>query len=164
VSLTAAINRPDLSADSRFTTADNRIKNYAQLYEELKRTFAEKPLEEWLPILEQADVPHEPVLTVDQALSSEKSSNPIWAAEHPVYGTVRTVAPAIEMSETPLKNTLPPPGPGEHSEQILAEYGFSAEEIRDLSAAGVLGFTAAKRDGAPGKAKSAASRAVAGEG
>lgn len=164
LNLTAGIDRIDLRADSRFATADDRIKNYPQLYEELKRSFAEKPIEEWLPILEKADVAHEPVLSVDEALSSEKSSDPIWSTEHPAYGTVRTVAPPIELSETPLKNGLPPPGPGEHSEEILAEHGFSPEEIREFLSAGVLGSPVLKRGSSLGEAKTGSKRPAAGEG
>lgn len=56
--------------------------------------------------------------------------------DHPKAGRVRTVAPAVRMSETPATIDRPAPMVGEHGREILAEYGLPAAEIEALLASG----------------------------
>jgi crotonobetainyl-CoA:carnitine CoA-transferase CaiB-like acyl-CoA transferase len=60
----------------------------------------------------------------------------ITSYEHPRGGTVRVVAPAVKMSETPATIERPAPLIGQHGREILAEFGVPAEEIEALEAAG----------------------------
>jgi len=53
-------------------------------------------------------------------------------------GVVRTVASPFRMSATPPNYRFPPPGVGEHTEEILEEMGYSHNEREALRAAGVL--------------------------
>ena len=54
--------------------------------------------------------------------------------EHPRAGTVRVVAPAVKMSETPATIERPAPLVGQHGREILAEFGFGKDEIAALEA------------------------------
>ena len=56
----------------------------------------------------------------------------ITTYEHPRAGTVKVVAPAVKMSETPATIDRPAPLVGEHTAEILAEFGYGPEEIRAL--------------------------------
>lgn len=56
----------------------------------------------------------------------------ITSYEHPVGGTVKVIAPAVKMSETPATIERPAPLVGEHGREILSEYGISAAEIAEL--------------------------------
>ena len=49
----------------------------------------------------------------------------ITTYEHPKAGTVKVVAPAVKMSETPATIDRPAPMVGEHTDEILAEFGYS---------------------------------------
>lgn len=60
----------------------------------------------------------------------------ITSYEHPVAGTVRVIAPAVKMSETPATIERPAPLVGQHGREILAEYGVSADEIARLEQSG----------------------------
>ncbi|MBB3931742.1 crotonobetainyl-CoA:carnitine CoA-transferase CaiB-like acyl-CoA transferase [Kaistia hirudinis] len=60
----------------------------------------------------------------------------ITSYEHPKAGTVKVVAPAVGMSETPPSIDRPAPMVGEHGREILAEFGFAADEIDALEASG----------------------------
>ncbi|MHB1952441.1 MAG: CaiB/BaiF CoA transferase family protein [Sulfobacillus sp.] len=60
----------------------------------------------------------------------------ITTYEHPKVGTVRIVAPAVKMSETPAAIDRPAPLVGEHGREILREFGISADEIAALEADG----------------------------
>jgi crotonobetainyl-CoA:carnitine CoA-transferase CaiB-like acyl-CoA transferase len=51
----------------------------------------------------------------------------ITSYEHPTAGTVKVVAPAVKMSATPATISRPAPLVGEHTREILAEYGFESE-------------------------------------
>lgn len=59
--------------------------------------------------------------------------------DHPVAGRVRVVAPAVSFSETPAAITRPAPLVGEHSREILAEYGFDEEAIARFIEDGAVG-------------------------
>ena len=48
---------------------------------------------------------------------------------HDKYGEVKTVSPAVKMSETPTKISRPVPMIGEHGFEILKEFGYSDDEI-----------------------------------
>lgn len=60
----------------------------------------------------------------------------IGSYEHPTAGTVRVVAPAVRMSETPATIERPAPLVGEHGPEILAQFGFSKAEIEAFEASG----------------------------
>lgn len=59
--------------------------------------------------------------------------------EHPEVGEVKTVGPAITLSETPADIRLAPPTVGQHSEDILLEYGFSHDEIAGFYTNNIIG-------------------------
>jgi crotonobetainyl-CoA:carnitine CoA-transferase CaiB-like acyl-CoA transferase len=54
--------------------------------------------------------------------------------EDPKYGTIRQIGVAPKFSETPGRVRRPAPQPGEHTEEVLLEAGYSAEEIARLTA------------------------------
>ena len=56
--------------------------------------------------------------------------------EHPVAGAVKVIGPAVKMSATPAEIRRPAPLVGEHSREILAEFGFSASEVAGFMASG----------------------------
>ena len=58
--------------------------------------------------------------------------------EHPALGRVDQVGIPFELSETPASIRTPPPLLGEHTDEILAELGYSALEIRRLRAEAVI--------------------------
>jgi len=60
----------------------------------------------------------------------------ITSYEHPTAGTVKVVAPAVKMSKTPSEIERPAPRIGEHSREILAEFGFDAATVDGFIARG----------------------------
>jgi crotonobetainyl-CoA:carnitine CoA-transferase CaiB-like acyl-CoA transferase len=60
----------------------------------------------------------------------------ITTYEHPNAGTVKVIAPAVKMSETPATIDRPAPLVGEHGREILGEYGISSAEIAELEKSG----------------------------
>jgi crotonobetainyl-CoA:carnitine CoA-transferase CaiB-like acyl-CoA transferase len=63
----------------------------------------------------------------------------IASYEHPRAGTVKVAAPAVKFSKTPAEIRRPAPMVGEHSREILADYGFAAAEIDGWIKDGAVG-------------------------
>ena len=61
-----------------------------------------------------------------------KHMNMFTTFHHNNYGEVKTVSPAVKLSETPTKVTRPVPMIGEHGFEILKEFGYSDEEINNF--------------------------------
>ena len=60
----------------------------------------------------------------------------IMLAEHPVIGNYRVVGPGMILDATPVSVRRPAPRRSEHTAEILAEVGYTAEEIAALVADG----------------------------
>ena len=61
-----------------------------------------------------------------------KHMNMFTTFHHKNYGEVKTVSPAVKMSETPTKVSRPVPMIGEHGFEILKEFGYSDDEINSF--------------------------------
>jgi alpha-methylacyl-CoA racemase len=95
--------------------------------------FKTKTRAEWTAILEHEDACSTPVLSTSEAM--QHAHNKARGA-FTVHNGVEQVAPTPRFSRTVAELNLPPPTPGEHSAEILADFGFSASEISALKAAG----------------------------
>ena len=62
----------------------------------------------------------------------------ITELEHSVTGPQQVVGPIVTMSKTPTEARLPAPALGEHTREVLADFGFSGAEVRALEADGVI--------------------------
>ncbi|MGE0103686.1 MAG: CaiB/BaiF CoA transferase family protein [Blastocatellales bacterium] len=58
--------------------------------------------------------------------------------EHPVEGALKQIAPTIRLSATPGRMSSPPPQLGEHTDEILREYGFTDQAIGEMKTAGAI--------------------------
>ncbi|WP_229503796.1 CoA transferase [Massilia putida] len=56
--------------------------------------------------------------------------------QHPSEGTIRTIGIPQQWSETPATLRHPAPRLGEHTQELLREYGFGQDEIEDLLQSG----------------------------
>ena len=101
----------------------------------MKRRFAElfktKTRDEWCTILEGTDACFGPVLSMREA--PEHRHNVARGTFVEVDGVVQP-APAPRFSRTPGAIQRPPAHPGQHTDEALAEWGFSAAELQELRA------------------------------
>ena len=138
--LLAALERSDLAAHPDFATREQRIDNYAALRAELGKTFAARPRAEWMRRLEAQDVPHAPVHNVDEVIEDDQVRHleTFYQVQHPQEGEVWGVQPPLFIDRERPGPMRAPPALGEHSEQMLTEFGLDGHEIAALKAAKVV--------------------------
>lgn len=119
-----------LGRDARFSSNALRTENRAALIENLQQRFEQAPAAAWLVRLAEADIPAAPINTVAEALRDAQTlaRGLIVQLEHPVLGSVKSIANPVNFSNTPIRYRYPPPLLGEHDREILRSLGYSAEE------------------------------------
>ena len=130
-----AIGRAEWSDDSRFEKNSNRVENRSLLIGLLVETFLSRSTDEWLKLLNSAEVPCAPVQTVDQVFKAPQvlHREMLVQLEHPTAGTVRMAGIPVKFSLTPASVRLPPPLLGQHTEEVLASWlGMGSEAINEL--------------------------------
>ena len=132
--LCQVLARPDLLARADFEGAANRAKNRVALNAELTAAFAAKKSDEWIPILNEAGVPCGPIYSVDQVFADPQVQHLRAAAKvkHPLLGEIRLVNQAVGLSRTPATMVSATAEIGQHTDEVLAEVGYSAAEIAAL--------------------------------
>jgi alpha-methylacyl-CoA racemase len=107
-------------------------------WREVAEVFRARTRAEWKAFNDEHDCCIEPVLDLDEALDSElvRAREMVSAIEQPGLGTVRQLGVPVKMSRTPGDPTRPAPAFGEHTDEVLAEAGYSAEEIAAMVESG----------------------------
>jgi alpha-methylacyl-CoA racemase len=105
------------------------------LRERLTEVFKTKTRDEWCEIMEGGDACFAPVLTMTEA-----AQHPHIRARETVveYDGVLQPAPAPRFSRTKPVIERPPAKPGENTDEVLADWGFSPDEIAKLRDAGAI--------------------------
>lgn len=134
------LNLPDLLTDPRFTTNPDRVKNKDELTQILNAFFKNKPVREWLSLIEQAGVPCGPVLQLNKVFEDPQvlHRRMVEEIEHPSAGKIKVVGTPLKLSSTPATIRTPPPVLGEHTYDILRSFGYSKTEIAEFTRSDVL--------------------------
>jgi len=127
---------PEWASDERFVSNAARVANREEMVRLVSAAIAQRPAAEWLEQLEKAGIPAGPINRISQALSDVQ-------AQH--RQMVRTIA-GVPLVGSPLRldgeradSDLPPPGLGEHTDQVVMGLGVNADEAARLQAEGVIG-------------------------
>jgi formyl-CoA transferase len=138
--LCAALGAESLADDPRFAKPADRSKNRRELNAELEKIIVQRTSREWVLILNEAGVPSGPILNVKEVFENEQVRHLGLArsVHHPVLGEIRIQGLPVALSRTPGAVRTAAPEAGEHTDQILAELGYSAGEIERLHKDGVV--------------------------
>jgi formyl-CoA transferase len=117
-----------------------RSKNRDALNPEIDRITAARPGAEWLEKLNKAGVPCGPIYSIDQMFADPQVEHLGLAQAVPTQDgrPLRVVGQPFSLSRTPSRMAAPPPDIGEHTGEVLEEFGFSALEIENLRKAKVV--------------------------
>ena len=97
----------------------------------------ERTTSEWLELCEREGIPANPVPNIEEILANGSlHRGMIRLAEHPAIGSYRVVGPGMILDATPVSVRRPAPRRSEHTVEVLAEVGYTAEEIAALVAEG----------------------------
>ena len=112
-------------------------------YEELCKTYITAPAKEWEKQLEAVGVPAGVVNTVPEMLQNEQvlHRNVVQQVPPPngLGKPMSMVNASFHLNEGSPSVETPPPGIGQHTDEILGEIGLSANDITKLRTDGVIG-------------------------
>lgn len=134
------LNHTEWLEDPDFKTEKLRVTNRAKLTALLEAEFAGNTVDYWVKALNDAGVPAGPVYDVPQIFEDEQVKHLDVVATLPnVYDKdMHYITQPMTLSRTPPKVVAAAPGWGEHTDEVLAEIGYSADEIKAFHDNGVV--------------------------
>lgn len=138
--LCRALGREEFIADERFVSIAARMLNTEDLFGWIQAELIKLTCREALERINGQDVPFAPVYELEDFMADAQvqHNGTIFDAEDPKGGTTRYVRHPTLFADTPVTLRRHPPRPGEHTDEILAEAGFSGEEIAAMRASKVV--------------------------
>ncbi|MBI2891227.1 MAG: CoA transferase [Nitrospirae bacterium] len=132
--LCLALGRPQLRDDARFRTNADRKARQMELFEILESEFPARTKQEWISLLSEAGVPCGPVNSCEEVVAEPQvlARGALLDLEHDTLGRIRLAGVPWKLAQTMTPEPFGPPVLGEHTEEILAAHGFSAEEISEI--------------------------------
>lgn len=131
--LCSVLNRPDLGGP-RFATNRDRVANRGELIDILGGIFMERTNAEWAELFGTCSFPNGPVNDLRAAFNHPQVRHRglVQTVDHPTGGFVKMVGPPVLYSEGGNEVRTAPPTLGQHTNEVLTEFGLSEAEIEEL--------------------------------
>jgi formyl-CoA transferase len=134
--ITRAIGKPEWATDPAYMTAEARQDKIFDIFATIEEWLKDKTKYEAVDILRKFDIPCAPVLSMKELANSPdlRKSGSIVEVDHKVRGKYLTIGSPIKFSDLEIE-VGPSPVLGEHTNEVLADLGYSADDIAKLHAA-----------------------------
>lgn len=138
--LVKALNRPELEADPRFATKADRIQNAQALVAELDAVFATKDYAHWRARMDENGVTFGSIAKLQdlEGDAQMRATDVLVPLEDPASAAKLTVNSPIFLEGTQKRPAGPAPQIGEHSDAVLASFGYDAAAIAKLRESGAV--------------------------
>ncbi len=134
ISFCEAVERPDLRDDPRFCRLPDHYEHRSELIAELDKMFATRDQWDWVEYLCNKGLPVAPVQDYAQIIEDPQvvANEYIVEYEHSPGERRKIVGPAVQLETTPGSIRTGAPEFGQHTEEVLLEFGFEWQEIEAL--------------------------------
>jgi formyl-CoA transferase len=134
--ITKALGKPEWATDPAYMTAEARQDKIFDIFATIEDWLKDKTKYEAVDILRKFDIPCAPVLSMKELAASPdlRKSGSIVEVDHKVRGKYLTIGSPIKFSDLEIE-VKPSPVLGEHTDEVLADLGYSQDDIAKLHAA-----------------------------
>ena len=134
--ITKALGKPEWATDPAYMTAEARQDKIFDIFATIEDWLKDKTKYEAVDILRKFDIPCAPVLSMKELAASPdlRKSGSIVEVDHKVRGKYLTIGSPIKFSDLEIE-VKPSPVLGEHTDEVLADLGYSKDDIAKLHAA-----------------------------
>ena len=123
--------------DARYCVNRERVIRRDEVRDLIEMALAGRSVAAWVRMLEDASIPTAPVYDVADMIEDDHFAERghVVSQNHPTAGLLRTLACPVRLSDTPASYRIPPPTLGQHTDEVLAQVGYSPMEISELRSA-----------------------------
>jgi formyl-CoA transferase len=134
--ITKALGKPEWATDPAYMTAEARQDKIFDIFATIEDWLKDKTKYEAVDILRKFDIPCAPVLSMKELAASPdlRKSGSIVEVDHKVRGKYLTIGSPIKFSDLEIE-VKPSPVLGEHTDEVLSDLGYNADDIAKLHAA-----------------------------
>ena len=134
------VGREDLKDNPEYATNGDRVRNRGTIVPLLQEFFLKRPSVDWVADLQAVSVPAGPINDLADVFSDPQVLHREMFLEmpHPTLGSIKQTGLPLKFSVTPGGLDRHPPLLGEHNDEILAELGYSEDEIRQMGEGSVI--------------------------
>ena len=135
-----AIERVDLQEDDRFKDNNSRMKNLEALAPILQEELLKKTSNEWIKIFDEKGLPCGPINSITEMYNDPHTLDRkmVIEVDNKKAGKSKAIGMPIKFSETNANTEIGAPNFGQHTDEILIQFGYSAEQIKDYKDKGIV--------------------------